>query len=103
MMIEPLNAELQANPACVMVFNASDPSGAAGLTADITTVASVGGHPVAVVTGAYIRDTTEVFDHFCMDDEAVTDQARAALEDLPCKSSRWVSWAAPRTSAPLPS
>ncbi len=78
-----LNAELQANPACVMVFNASDPSGAAGLTADITTVASVGGHPVAVVTGAYIRDTTEVFDHFCMDDEAVTDQARAALEDLP--------------------
>ena len=34
-----------------MVFNASDPSGAAGLTADITTVASVGGHPVAVVTG----------------------------------------------------
>lgn len=77
------NADPQANPACVMVFNASDPSGAAGLTADITTVASVGGHPVAVVTGAYIRDTTEVFDHFCMDDEAVTDQARAALEDLP--------------------
>ena len=79
----PPSAESQANPACVMVFNASDPSGAGGLTADITTVASVGGHPVAVVTGAYIRDTAEVFDHFSMDDEAVTDQARAALEDLP--------------------
>lgn len=75
--------QAQANPACVMVFNASDPSGAGGLTADIVTVASVGGHPVAVVTGAYIRDTAEIFDHFSMDDEAVTDQARAALEDLP--------------------
>ena len=77
------DAEPQVNPACVMLFNASDPSGAGGLTADITTVASVGGHPVAVVTGAYIRDTAEVFDHFSLDDEAVTDQARAALEDLP--------------------
>jgi len=66
-----------------MVFNASDPSGAGGLTADITTVASVGGHPVAVVTGAYVRDTAAIQDHFCFDDEAVTEQARTALEDLP--------------------
>lgn len=66
-----------------MVFNASDPSGAGGLTADIATVASVGGHPVAVVTGAYIRDTAQIFDHFSFDEEAVTEQARTALEDLP--------------------
>ena len=78
-----LASQAQASPVCVMVFNASDPSGAGGLTADIATVASVGGHPVAVVTGAYVRDTAEIFDHFSMDDEAVTDQARAALEDLP--------------------
>lgn len=78
-----LVSQTQTSPVCVMVFNASDPSGAGGLTADIATVASVGGHPVAVVTGAYIRDTAEIFDHFSMDDEAVTDQARAALEDLP--------------------
>ncbi|MDP2258066.1 MAG: bifunctional hydroxymethylpyrimidine kinase/phosphomethylpyrimidine kinase, partial [Polaromonas sp.] len=35
------------------------------------------------VTGAYVRDTAEIFDHFAFDDEAVTDQARAALEDMP--------------------
>ena len=69
-----------------MVFNASDPSGAAGLTADITTIASVGGHPVAIVTGAYIRDTSEIFDHYSFDDEAVTEQARAVLEDLPVQA-----------------
>lgn len=72
-----------ANPACVLVFNASDPSGAGGLTADITTIASVGGHPVAIVTGAYVRDTSSILDHYCFDDEAVNDQARAVLEDLP--------------------
>ena len=68
-----------ASPACVLVFNASDPSGAGGLTADITTIASVGGHPIAVVTGAYARDTAQIFDHFSFDDEAVAEQARAVL------------------------
>ena len=75
-----------ALPACVLVFNASDPSGAGGLTGDITSIAAVGGHPLAVVTGAYARDTAEVFDHFCFDDEAVAEQARAVLEDLPVQA-----------------
>jgi hydroxymethylpyrimidine/phosphomethylpyrimidine kinase len=70
-------------PTCVMTFNASDPSGAGGLTADITAIASAGGHPLAVVTGAYVRDTAEIFDAFAFDDEAVTEQARTALEDMP--------------------
>ncbi|NMM80554.1 hydroxymethylpyrimidine/phosphomethylpyrimidine kinase [Acidovorax sp. SRB_14] len=82
----PEEAPEGASPACVMVFNASDPSGAGGLTADIATIASVGGHPVAVVTGAYVRDTSEIFDHYSFDDEALTDQARAALEDLPVQA-----------------
>ena len=66
-----------------MTFNANDPSGAAGLTADIAAIVSAGAHPLAVVTGAYVRDTAEIFDHFAFDDEAVTDQARSALEDMP--------------------
>ncbi|AVS92162.1 phosphomethylpyrimidine kinase [Paracidovorax avenae] len=69
-------------PICVMSFNASDPSGAGGLTGDIATIASVGGHAVAVVTGAYVRDTAQVFDHYALDDEAVAEQARSVLEDL---------------------
>ncbi len=75
-----------ANPACVLAFNACDPSGAGGLTGDITAIASVGGHPIAVVTGAYARDTAEVFDHFPFDDEAVSEQARTVLEDLPVQA-----------------
>ena len=72
--------------ACVMVFNASDPSGAAGIAADLMAVASVGAHALPVTTGAYVKDTSEVFDHFALDDEAVSEQARAILEDIPIQA-----------------
>ena len=68
---------------CVLSFNASDPSGAGGLGADALAVASVGGHLLSVVTGAYARDTAEIFDHFAFDEDAVAEQARAILEDVP--------------------
>ena len=74
------------SPACILVANANDPSGAGGLTADIATIISVGGHAVSIVTGSYTRDTSEIFDHCSFDSEAVTDQARAALEDLPVQA-----------------
>ena len=69
--------------ACILCFNANDPSGAGGLAADISAVASVGAHSLTVMTGAYARDTVEVFDHFELNDEAVTEQARSVLEDIP--------------------
>lgn len=72
-----------AGPACVLAFNAGDASGAGGLVADILTIASVGAHPLAVTCGAYARDSAEVFDHHDLDSEAVADQARAVLEDMP--------------------
>lgn len=77
------DSELAARPACVLVFNANDPSGAGGLAADVSAIASVGAHALPIVTGAYARDTAEIFDHFSFDDEAVSEQARAALEDVP--------------------
>ncbi len=74
--------DADTSPACVMTFNANDPSGAGGLTADIAAIISAGAHALSVVTGAYVRDTAEIFDHFAFDEEAVTDQARSALEDM---------------------
>ena len=70
------------NPACVIVFNASDPSGAGGLAADISAIASVGAHALPVVTGAYARDSAETYDHFAFEEEVVAEQARAILEDV---------------------
>lgn len=71
-----------AQTPCVLVFNASDPSGAGGLAGDALAIASVGAHMLGVVTGAYARDTAEIFEHFALDDEQVAEQARAILEDV---------------------
>lgn len=69
-------------PACVMSFNANDPSGASGIGADIATVAAMGAHALPVVTSLLIRDTAEVFESVEIDPEAVMEQARSILEDV---------------------
>ena len=71
-----------APPACVMTFNANDPSGAGGLGGDVSTIAAMGAHPLPVVTDILMRDTAEIFDHLAIDDEAVIEQARSILEDV---------------------
>lgn len=75
--------EESAGLACVLSFNANDPSGAGGLTCDATAMASVGAHCLPVCTGTYVRDTTSITDFYPLDEEAVNDQARAVAEDVP--------------------
>ncbi len=76
----------QVAQACVLSFNANDPSGAGGISADVAAMASVGAHPLSIVTGAYARDTAEIVDHFPMDEDAVAEQARTILEDVPVQA-----------------
>ncbi len=66
----------------VAVFNATDPRGACGLTADAITIASVGAHPLTIATGAYIGDTSALSEHVALEDDAVREQARAVFEDM---------------------
>ena len=70
-------------PPIVLVFSATDPSGGAGMQADVMTVASMGCHPLSVVTAVTIQDTSGVEDVLPIDAEWVSDQARAVLEDMP--------------------
>ena len=67
----------------VLAFGATDPSGGAGLQADILTIASMGCHPLTVVTAITVQDTGGVDDILPIDAEWVSDQARAVLEDMP--------------------
>ena len=69
-------------PACVMSFNASDPSGAGGLAGDVTTIAAMGAHALPIVTSIVMRDTAEVFDHHDIEPDAIAEQARSILEDV---------------------
>ena len=77
------DAEESAGLACILSFNAIDPSGAGGLTCDATAMASVGAHCLPVCTGAYVRDTSSITDFYPLDEEAVDDQARTVAEDMP--------------------
>jgi hydroxymethylpyrimidine/phosphomethylpyrimidine kinase len=70
-------------PPIVLTFAATDPSGGAGLQADVMTLASMGCHPLSVVTAATIQDTMGVEEIMALDAEWVADQARCVLEDMP--------------------
>ncbi len=67
----------------VMSFAATDPSGGAGLQADILTISSMGCFPLSVVTGVTVQDTVGVEEVLPMEPDLVVDQARAMLEDVP--------------------
>ncbi|MBI5784602.1 MAG: hydroxymethylpyrimidine/phosphomethylpyrimidine kinase [Rhodocyclales bacterium] len=77
----PADAELL--PPFVLTFAASDPTGGAGVQADLLTLASMGCHPLSVVTGLTVQDTAGVEDVMPIDAGWVADQARALLEDIP--------------------
>ena len=70
-------------PPIVLTFAASDPSGGAGLQADLLTLASMGCHPLSVVTAITVQDTRGVEGVLALDAEWVADQARCLLEDMP--------------------
>lgn len=70
-------------PPTVLVFAGTDPTGGAGLQADILTLASLGCHPLSVVTAITVQDTVGVDDFLPMEAEWIADQARSVLEDMP--------------------
>ncbi|TMG82923.1 MAG: hydroxymethylpyrimidine/phosphomethylpyrimidine kinase [Betaproteobacteria bacterium] len=70
-------------PPLVLTFAASDPSGGAGVQADILTLASMGCHPLSVITAITVQDTMGVEALQPIDADWVADQARCLLEDMP--------------------
>jgi hydroxymethylpyrimidine/phosphomethylpyrimidine kinase len=72
----------QPSPPIVLSFAASDPSGGAGMQADLMTIASMGCHPLSVITALTVQDTIGVENILAIDADWVEDQARALLEDM---------------------
>lgn len=70
-------------PPAVLTLAGSDPSGGAGIQADILTLASLGCHPLSVITAITVQDTVGVDDFMVLDSDLVNDQARFLLEDIP--------------------
>ena len=72
----------QATPV-VMVFAGTDPTGGAGMQADIETLMSLGCRAAPVITAVTAQDTTGVKQFAAMEAQLVIAQARAVLEDMP--------------------
>lgn len=67
----------------VLSFSGNDPTGGAGIQADIEAVASMGARVAPVITALTIQDTQNVKYFSATDAKIVTEQARAILEDMP--------------------
>ncbi|MBV8666467.1 MAG: hydroxymethylpyrimidine/phosphomethylpyrimidine kinase [Burkholderiaceae bacterium] len=67
----------------ILTFGVTDPVGAVGIQADLSSFAAMGCHGLAVVTGILIGDTARVEDLQVIDADWVADQARVVLEDMP--------------------
>ena len=68
-------------PPIVMSFAATDPTGGAGLQADVVTIASLGCHPASVATAITVQDTRGVQAVHALDARWVREQARALLDE----------------------
>ncbi|WP_269531460.1 hydroxymethylpyrimidine/phosphomethylpyrimidine kinase [Chitinimonas sp. BJYL2] len=73
---------MTATPPIVLVFAGNDPSGGAGLSADLLTLASLGCHPLPVITAITVQDTAGMEEFVATEADLVSDQARFVLEDM---------------------
>lgn len=68
-------------PPNVLAFSASDPTGGAGLQADVLTLASLGCHPLSVLTAYTVQDTHGVASLHSIDAAHVEAQTRCVRAD----------------------
>lgn len=70
------------SPPKVMTFSATDPTGGAGLQADILTLASIYCHPISITTAITVQDTTGVELVSPVDSQLLKQQAMTILKDV---------------------
>ncbi len=75
--------ETLTKPPVVLVIAGHDPTGGAGIQADVEALVSQGCHPATVVTALTVQDTRDVHGFHTIDPGIVTEQALAVLDDLP--------------------
>ena len=73
----------QEKPPVVMCFSGFDPTGGAGMSADIETLSSQGCQPVGAITALTVQDSCDVMAMDPVDPQLIVQQARAVLEDMP--------------------
>lgn len=73
---------MSSAPPLVLTFAASDPTGGAGVQADLLTLAARGCHPLSVVTALTVQDTSGVRSLHPVDASCVQAQAELLLAEM---------------------
>ena len=73
-------------PPVVLVIAGNDPSGGAGLAADIQAITALGAHPAPVVAALTVQDSVDVMRVKVVEPELVVEQAERVLADMPVKA-----------------
>jgi len=73
----------ESKPPVVLCFSGLDPSGGAGILADIEAISSQGALCAPIITAATVQDTQDVISFAAMPPDLLIEQARAVLEDMP--------------------
>jgi hydroxymethylpyrimidine/phosphomethylpyrimidine kinase len=71
---------------CVLVFSGLDPSGGAGIQADIEAIAAQGAHALAIVTALTVQDNQRVHEVVPVDAALLVRQAALLLETMPIRA-----------------
>ncbi|HCV13399.1 MAG TPA: hydroxymethylpyrimidine/phosphomethylpyrimidine kinase [Candidatus Accumulibacter sp.] len=71
------------SPPIVLTFAASDPTGGAGMQADLMTLSALGCYPLSVMTALTVQDTVGVGSVLAVAANCVEEQARTLLADMP--------------------
>lgn len=70
-------AAAAARQRCVLVFSGADPSGGAGIAADILAIHAQGAHALPVITALTVQDNDRVFEVLPVEPDVLLRQARA--------------------------
>jgi len=71
---------------CVLVFSGLDPSGGAGIQADIEAIAAQGAHALPIVTALTVQDNERVFEVAPVDAGLLARQAALLADTMPIRA-----------------
>src|SRR5512143_1593173 len=84
--MSPYRAPADTRVPDILVCAGLDPSGGAGLIADVRVVSELGGRPSGVVTALTVQNTTGVVSSHACDPEVVGDQLAFLMTDIEMKA-----------------
>ena len=83
----------------VLCFSGLDPSGGAGLQADIEAIAAQGAHAAVICTALTVQDSQRVYGFHPVDPDFLKQQAEVVLADLPVRAIKCGMLASPEVVA----